>query len=334
LARDKASTNYNSDPFDVRTVKTLINGIADGTLLDLTMGGSPYSHCTVITVDWDSEDSLIDSFMPKSSFRISVGESRLNKIKQLLGYTKCVMRFEDDGHLHIFSPTVSGVVYDYEYKDDYAASSHPFFSKIYRNRLVLPNKYVVKNAASAADIETYYTGEATSAASYALLPKTEYVVLALASSAEGTTIAEAMIQRAEMDHERGSLFAPINVGAEVHDYVKVTDNVEGNSRVGNIGYLSETYEAGKFDFFFGFGDVMLASSIGLGGMSEQPYVTYKDFQNTANDIYNNLYAITNNKDGLLTMLTGIVENIFEELTTKKLTVTEQLTIPVREEGEP
>ena len=321
LGMDKALTSYTQDENDENTVKALIIAIAGATL-------SPYTHCSAVTLSWDADDSLIGTFCPKDSFRVSVGESRLAKIKELIGYTKCVMRFQDDGKLHIFSPTVTGTTYNYEYKDDYVASSHPFFSKIYRIMLVIPSKYIVKNADNPSDVDEYYSGSATSAASYALLPKTEAKILRITSSAQGAAIAEALIQRAEQDHEKGSLYAPTNVGAEVHDYVKVTDNVEGDNRVGNIGYLSETYEPGKFDFMFGFGDILLQSSIGLGGLAagEQPYVTYAAFTEELTRIYDNFDAIVG-EGGLIDQLTTILEQMQNNYTYRKLVVTEQEKIP-------
>ena len=286
LARDKALFSYSQESTDTNTVKTLITAIAGATLIS-------FSHTTAITVIFDSEDSLIDSFQPKDFFHIGIGESRLAKIKELLSWTKCVMRFESDGNLHISSPTTTGVTYDYEYEDDYVATSHPFFSKIYRTRLVLPNKYIVKSPESASPI---FEGSATSAASFALLPFTEPKILRIASNAQGDSIAAALIQRAELDYETGSLFAPMNVGQEVHDYIKVTDNVEGANRVGNIGYLIRNFTAGKFDFMFGFGDISLGSSIGLGGLvsgvgvGEREGVSLSDRVNELGGAYSQLDA--------------------------------------------
>lgn len=376
LEKDEALTSYTLESTDTQTCKTLIAAIVGSNI-------SSYTHCPVITIVWDSEDSLIDSFIPKDAFHISVGETRLAKIKELLDWTKCVQRYESDGKLHISSPTISGntwaaatayvlrdyvqpttpnnnftyrcttagtshaateptwpttagltvndngviwtaVAHDYEYEDAYTASTHPFFSKIYRTVLVIPNKYVVS---TNPDIAPGYSGSATSAASYALLPKTKPKLLRITSDAQGTSIAKALIQRAELDHEIGSLFAPINVGAEVHDYVKVTDNVEGNNRIGNIGYLIETYQPGKFDFYFGFGDIMFQSSIGLVGLSGEvpgePKPRPPTWENMA-ELYENQKKLQNQ----LLALTTTVEQIKIGDTVPKWHVTQQLIIPV------
>ena len=62
------------------------------------------SGVRIITMDFDSEDSLIDSFIPADSFRIEHRDRRMSKIRELLGYVKCVGRFENDDHFHIFVP--------------------------------------------------------------------------------------------------------------------------------------------------------------------------------------------------------------------------------------
>src|SRR3990167_4884363 len=155
---DHASSTYSLGSADTQTVKTLISAIMGATL-------APYSHCTAITVTYDSEDSLIDTFKPADYFRIAIGDTRQAKVKELLSHTKCVGIFKADGQFHISSPTVSGTTYDYEYNDALLAANHTFFSKVYRNRLVLPNKITVKSSEAHSPP---YTGSATDATSYAL----------------------------------------------------------------------------------------------------------------------------------------------------------------------
>ncbi|KKK88219.1 hypothetical protein LCGC14_2745390, partial [marine sediment metagenome] len=225
----------------------------------------------------------------------------------------------------------TAVDFDYEYEDDYAATSHPFFRKIYRTRLVLPNKYIVKSTDSASP---GYEGSATSAASFALLPKTEPIQLGLISNAQATAIAEALIQRAELDHERGSLFAPMNVGAEAHDYVKVTDNVEGDNRIGNTGYLTRFFEAGDFNFSFGFGDILLGSSIGTGGLVggtgaggvSDVLTISQNFHTLSSelaDISRVLDIVLSNQK----IIAKHIDSHHNEFTTKSLTATEDATCP-------
>ena len=108
MAEDKASETYQPDTDDTKTVKTIISQILGATL-------DCFSHCSAYSVEWDSEDDLIDSYTPKDAYRIYTGNNRLSAVNRLLDYTKCVMRAENDGKLHIFVPTTTGEVFDYEY---------------------------------------------------------------------------------------------------------------------------------------------------------------------------------------------------------------------------
>lgn len=243
LAEDKASESYLPEETDTKTVKTLIGEILGATL-------ACYSHCTAYLVVWDSEDSLINTYKPKDSFRIYIGGSRLAAIKRLLDYTKCVMRAQADGKIHIFNPTVSGTTYDYEYS---LATGHTFFAKTYRKRLVIPNYIVVK---SQKDDTPQYSGLAQDSESYALLPKRDYHQMRLESNSQANDMAAAILSKYQLWSEMGAADVPMNVGSEVFDYVRVIDQRENDYRVGNIGHLARHYNANKAEWrmTFSFGN--------------------------------------------------------------------------------
>jgi len=242
LAEDRASESYVPDEDDSKTVKDIINDILDTSM-------TAFGDCVAYTVEWDSEDSLVDSYQPKDSFRIYKNGSRLAAIRRLLDYTKCVIRYGGDEKIHILEPTTSGEVFDYEYS--LADTYHSFFAKAYRKTLVIPNKVVVE---SRTDDDPQYSGNKTDPTSYALLPKTEYRQMRLQSNAEAGNIAEAILSKYQLNAEMGAANVPMNVGAEVFDYVKVTDAREDDSRTGNIGSLTRTYSPGKYSLSFSFGD--------------------------------------------------------------------------------
>jgi hypothetical protein len=244
MDEDEASETYFPTEDDTETIKALLIAVAGATL-------DCYSHCTAYTIVWDSdeEDDPLLNHQPKDSFRIPVGGSRLAAFRRLLERTACVHRFENDGKIHIFMPTTSGSSYDYEYS--LATGEHAFFSKAYRKSLVIPNKVVVQ---SESDDDPQYSGNATHAASYALLPKIHYVTGTLASNDEAEDIAQAIINRYALNAEMGAAEVPMNVGAELYDYVKVTDAREGDYRIGNIGGITRTYKPGKYQMEFHFGD--------------------------------------------------------------------------------
>ncbi len=256
MQADKASKKYGLEDDDVRTVKDLLIEIARATL-------PPFDHCKLYDTEFDSEDSLIDSYKPADYFYVSAGEDRLSAYRKLLKTTKCKARIEADGKIHIFNPTVSGTTYDYEFND--AVTNHNFFEKGVRERLVIPNRQFVSSAPSHT---TQFTGNAVDAASFAALGRyidSRPTYIRAASNAQCTAIATAMLQHLQVDAEKGHGFAPMNCGQEVVDYIKITDSVASDTRVGNIGYLQRRYTPGKrFDQEFRFGALADAMELAIG----------------------------------------------------------------------
>ena len=216
-------------------------------------GTTPETYAQSYDVEYDSEDDLIDAYAPADSYNITEGESRLNAIDKLLAYTGCERMFKADGKIHILVPTTTGEDYDSEYS--LASGEHGFFSKSTKKALVIPNKIVVKSFDRDA---TQYTGSATSAASYALMPICGSPIRAtLESDAQAAAIATANISHLEAMAQRGSAYIPMDVGAEIWDYVKITDQRQDDSHTGNRGYLTRLYnpKANTYHMTFGFGGV-------------------------------------------------------------------------------
>jgi len=252
IAEDKANDKYVPDEDNTDTVKTLVRKLFGDSGVSIL---AVYDHCDSYDVVFDSEDSLIDTFQPKDSFYILEGDSRWAKIKELLKWTQCVIRFEDDGLPHIRKPTISGETYDAEYS--LAEGEQPFLNKTYRKRLVIPNYIVVRSLASQ---ETPYSGYAEDEASSALMKKVQHHRMRVSSNAQCTAIATAILSHYQRDAEGGHGLLPImDVGAEVHDYVKITDSRQGDSVVGNIGYLNRhanpEQKIFKIEFRFGAPDM-------------------------------------------------------------------------------
>jgi len=294
LKLNVALANLAPDAANTDTVKTWIQKVFGSGATQLAC----FSHCPAITVDFDSEDSLIDVYQPKDTMRIYEGESQLSQLDKLLSWTKCVSRFRADGHIHILSPIVSGVSYDFSFND--LKGYHTFFNKVYRDRLVLPNKIIIH---TADGVTPAYTGNYTDSVSYALLPKEDSEVMTLASDAQATAIATAKIQKLQQEAEKGSGTAPLNVGQELFDYIDVVDSVAGDERAGNIGYLSELIDKdGKFEQSFGFGAMLLGGLIGSGGAAMAGGTfTYDQVASLISDIYDNLNSMAdsiNNAFGL------------------------------------
>jgi len=355
-----------------------------------------FTHCADYgDVVYDSEDSLIDVYLPKDAFKIHLNETRLSAVQRLLGYTGCEIRAEDDAKFHVLVPIsgidagstainrtsftglpsstlidthnsanangiitsveiwasnnmigcrvgtfylVSGTTFkcrdsatigtvasgskqtfavdliintgdfigiyftsgDIEYgaggtlmyyktgeyidPDDsvaYAAAAagdtmslyatgynyeysledgeHPFFSKAKRKGIIIPNHVTVQSFPDDVD---QYSGVATNAESYALMPHKEFREMKLNSDAQAASIAAAIISSAQVAMQQGSASVPVNVGAEVFDYVKVIDSRQGDTKVGNIGSLRCPYKLGSFNLDFTLGSIPLK---GVGG---------------------------------------------------------------------
>jgi len=286
--------------------------VVDGTVTWKNMGVEliGFRLTPAYTPTFDSEDSLIDVFMPKDSFQINVDGSRLEALKTLLGYTKCVMRVEADGGVHIFVPTTTGVSYDYEYKLA-VADEHNFFSKSVRTGLVIPNFIRVLNH---PDHEDQFSGSANDASSFALVPKYQTNYYRVASDAQATAIAEAILARLQLEAASASASVLMNVGAEVYDYVKVTDSRENDTKVGNIGVLTRHYRPGQsqpWSMDFRFGRVAAGGLMGtlLSDDFEADWdAAYDKLRDAINQIWEYLRA--------------------REETVPKLHVTKQLIIPV------
>ena len=269
MAEDKANASYIPDSDDVLTVKALIDDVMDTTL-------ACFNHCSAITVEWDAGyDGLADTYVPKDSFRVYIGDSRLAALKRLLDYTGNVARVESDGKVHILKPTVTGEVYDSEYS---LSSGHTFFSKAYRKRVVIPGYIVVQ---SQPDDAPSYSGTAQDTGYDdlpAALKKRDYHQMRLASDAQAAAIAAALLAKHQLWSEMGSADIPMNVGAEIFDYVLITDAREnGSTRTGNLGHLSRHYNADKAEWrmTFSFGDWMTVNKA-LSGLG----VSADDIQNS------------------------------------------------------
>ena len=245
LAEDRASGAYMPADTDIKTVKDLVREIlGDSGVTMLTC----FNHCQPYGVDFDSEDSLIDSYQPKDGLRIYMNGSRLSALKRLLDYTGCVMRFGGDGNVHILQPVTGGTVYDYEYS---LANGHTFFSKAYRNSLVIPN-YVI--ARSHPGDSPQYSGCASDSESISAFREMRYQKYAcLASDAQAVIIAAALLAKFQLEAQKGEADVPMNCGAELFDYVKVTDERESDYRAGNIGSLTRKYSPGRYTMEFSFG---------------------------------------------------------------------------------
>ena len=257
LGEDRASADYLPDSTNTDTVKTIINAVLGATL-------GCFNHCTAWTVTWDSEDTLVNTYTPKNALRIYEGQSRLAVIRYLLDYTKNVAKIGNEAtpQIHFFVPTTTGATYDYEYS--LVSGEHLFFSKSLRQRLVVPNKVTINSLEFAG---TAYSASTTDTTSFGLLPFTQFGRSSVADSAQALALATALLSKYQLHAQSGAALVLENVGAEVYDYVNVTDARQGDSRAGNIGSLKHNWNAkkGEWTMSFQFGG-WLSRRLSLNGL--------------------------------------------------------------------
>jgi len=262
MNEDRASVAYTPDSSNTDTVKTILKALVEATL-------APYNHCKAYTATFDVSTGIIDTFMPKDSFRVYLNDRRLAKIKQLMQHVGYKCRVENDGEVHFFIPTTSGATYDYEYND--AVTGHNFFEKGVRKRVVIPGYFVVS---SHPDHEAPYKGWTGTAqdTDYDGYPDElkirDYKYFRVTDNTQCTNIATNLLLHKQLDAEKGHGFTIMNCGQEVFDYVKITDSKvgAGDTRTGNIGYINRKYLAtGRpedFSMEFRFGSVAPGQYLG------------------------------------------------------------------------
>ena len=362
MNEDEASEEYTQESDDSNTVKTLLRQIAgDSGATILTC----FNHCKSYDIVFDSEDDLIDTFIPADVFRIPFKANRLSKWKEVLNYTDCVSRIENDGKIHVRIPTVTTttqwqastsyslndtviptsaneveyicttagtsdsseptwanalevgdtiadndvvwtVGYDYEYRAPSInhPTYHTFFSESYRKRVVIPGYIEVEELKSQT---TGFTGNAEDPGFSALSDEEKKVIVKrkhyrvrATSSAQCTNIANAILTHAQAAAERGWGVVPMNVGAEVHDFVKVKDARLNDFRVGNIGRIRWFYQSGQrpqMEFRFGkigAGVAGTSTSGPDGGIGGHTHPEFNEIINILNQILNWIEAHDNN----------------------------------------
>jgi hypothetical protein len=129
--------------------------------------------------------------------------------------------------------------------------AHNFFSKAYRVRIPDPAYIQVRSLVG----ETAYSGYAQDTGVPAADRRRRFYREKVVSNAQATSIAEALLQHAQLDAEQGSGSVPMDCGAEVYDWVNVVDSREGDNRTGNIGQLQRYFAPRQFNMDFHFGGI-------------------------------------------------------------------------------
>lgn len=219
---------------------------------------SVYEDYPAYGLVFDSEDSLIDSFIPADSFRIGLNETRLQLVKWLMGRTNCIAIPKSDGQIHIINPTTSGTDYDNEYSLVQGRDHHNFFNKRFRRRIVSPNYIIFKNHPSHSQSYGGFAKDASAdldeGSGSGSMKEIKTLYVRPLNGAQCTNLAEAYLSKLQMAADKGSAVLPfVHFGQEVYDYVNFVDARAGDNRAGNAGFLVMHYQPGQFNMRIGFG---------------------------------------------------------------------------------
>lgn len=237
--------------------------------------GGSYSDYPAYTFTKDTgwDDDGLSGYHP--SFGIGLRDTRLGKVKELLRYTKAILRAESDEEVHLFTPVTTGTTYDAEFSLTQGRDFHSFFNKRFRRRVVSPNKITFQSLNDAGIIE--YTGSASDASASldessggnGSMLEVETIQGRATSNAEAALLAAALLLKRQLEADKGGVVLPFwHLGLEIGDYVNVVDARAGDSRAGNVGYLTRYYEPGQLYMQFGFGKVPLGVP-GLRGLTRE-----------------------------------------------------------------
>lgn len=293
-----------------------------------------YDNYPAYGLVFDSEDDLIDTFIPADSFRINLNDTRLQKVKELLRYTDCIILPKNDGLLHVIDPTTSGTTYDNEYTLVVGRDYHNFFSKRFRRRIVSPNYLVFKNHPAHDDSYTGYAKDASADLKDMREIETHYV--RATSDAQCTNLATAFLLKKQLAAEKGSAILPfVHFGQEVYDYVNFVDARAGDNRAGNVGFLSEYYKPSQnqFNMHIGFGRGPLGVPALQGLVAEagvaRERLTAENLLPLIDDLYSYVEQIIDILEGKVDIdeLNEILLALYEDAYFRKATVTEQILIP-------
>lgn len=325
LASEHLSHIYQGDWTDEGSYDAVYRYTYSATPLTVWNNYPPYG------LVFDSEDDLIDSFIPADSFRINLNDNRLQKVKELLRYTDCVARAGSDGLIHIFVPTTSGTTYDYSYSLEQGRDFHNFFSKRFRRRVVSPNYITVKNHPSHDDSYTGFAKDASADLTDMREIRTYY--LRATSNAQCTNLATAFLSKAQMAADKGSAVVPfVNFAQEEYDYVNFVDERAGDSRAGNIGFITIFYRQGQFSMHLGFGRVPIGvpSLTGYGPETgSEQRLTPENLLPLIDNAYSWIEQIINILEGKVDIddLNDILLALYEDAYFRKATISQELLIP-------
>jgi hypothetical protein len=231
MDEDRASQEYTAD--DTTHPSELIDDMMAGTIVFGTDWTARTTNWTAITLA-----TAIDFYHPGNWFQVYQNNTRLSWLRKLLDNSYVFPRVDSSGVVHFIKPVTTGTTYDYQYV---LSGGHTFFSKLKANRLAIPGGATVYGGDWDDDTQAYdYSG------SYGGGGTTQFFYIPnLASDAECTAVATAIMSVFTQETETCVATVPMNCTALLYDYVKITDARNGDTAVGNIGQIIRIFDSSK-----------------------------------------------------------------------------------------
>ena len=211
-----------------------------------------------VDVDIDDSDGIVDSYKPPYS--TVMGQTTfLQVVQDMLRKTMLGFRMQNDGDLHLFEidDTPGDEVYTYD-------TDHVFYVDIRDLSLILPNRII------CVDGEGGHQGSAENATAIAAFMAITSFIGAdkLVNNTEADSLAAAELARSEWNSAAGTIVAPMNVGQELFDYIKVIDSRNDITYYGWVGGIVREWESGVYRISLELGN--LTGAEGVPGGKDMP----------------------------------------------------------------
>lgn len=175
----------------------------------------------------------------------------------------------------------TAIDFEYEYKLD-VANEHNLYVLSTNDSLLIPNRVDVSSHPDA-DESFSGTAEDTESSDITEMEKRRFVYARVVSNAEADSIAAALLENSRRNTSEGSLLAPLNVGQEVHDIVKITDarssDFDPITQIWNVSSLRRRCGGGRWEIELLFGALLPGGEtniLALGRMLRPPEAEFSD----------------------------------------------------------
>lgn len=196
---------------------------------------------TGLTVDVDEDDDL-SSMADTPRLEVAVGTSVRQVIRRILLRTKCGMRYENDGHMHVLYLDTSDAA-QYSFNE-----THAFYMNLRERAIIIPNTvYFVSGLVDTRNAPAYIgtANDSTSVNAIGTIVAPIQIDPDAASQDDVDNRAAAWIAQRVAEAYQGQIVAPMECGLEVYDMVQAVDgrmNVTAKGRIGRIERVFDPVE--------------------------------------------------------------------------------------------